>query len=155
VLVLITRYVNAFYFNRFLTSRQQELHRRRIRAEKVLEWKLWLDQEEKEVEQLEAEVASFSSSLPPELCDASRLSGSELSFQFLSSFVLGRQVVLCRFWIFTRISVYQENRLLGYGIGQMSLTLSSNFQFLVAMLHKCCNAGNMTDNGLMPWIILC
>jgi hypothetical protein len=66
-----------------LTSRQQELYRRRVRAEKVLEWKLQLDQEEKEVEQLEAQVASISCSLPVELDVTSRLSGNGLSCYFI------------------------------------------------------------------------
>ena len=60
---------------RFLTARQQELHRRRIKAEKALAWKQRLDQEEKEIEQLEAQVATFSATLSVDINESAMLSG--------------------------------------------------------------------------------
>jgi hypothetical protein len=78
----VQRYCDS---DRFLTSRQQELYRRRVRAEKALEWKQLLDREEKEVEMLEAQAASLSSRLPAELDESSHQSGSQLTLQYMTN----------------------------------------------------------------------
>jgi len=74
--------VRLFIYCRFLTARQQELNLRRAKAENALALMQQLDEEEKEIEKLEAQVATFAASCSVDVNESTLLSGS---FVFLFS----------------------------------------------------------------------
>ena len=63
----------------YLTSREQELCRRRAKVEKLLAWKQKLDDEEREIERLEKEAMQGAASRRASSVNDSTMSGESAS----------------------------------------------------------------------------